>query len=335
MRKLIFIFICVVLSLAHSVSAQTGISQLNDALGLDIYPSEPSINQTVEVKATGAGINLDTVKMTWVVNGKVVSSDIGVKTIQVTTGQVGSKISVSVTAATPVGNISKSISIQPTSLHLSFEGLTYTPHFFKGVSLPSPESTVRVVAFPDIVKGGVKISDSALVYTWKVNGSVIGDSSGYGKSSFLYTFPQVSRPVTIEAIASTPDQSISAKSSIQITASDPKVLVYEESPTLGLLTNKATLGSFNLTDEEVRLVAVPFYFSVKDRFNLKLNYQWRVGGNLVLSAANDPSAIVLRPERGASGSTDVSVDLNQTDTILQMARSVFTIIFGSTQNGAR
>jgi hypothetical protein len=308
--------------------AQFDASQVGDPISVSIYPAQPGPSQNIEVDAESYSVNLDTIKLTWLVNGRVVNSGIGLKSITATTGAVGSKTTISLSAATPIGDITKTVSVQPASVHLSWEGVTYTPGFYKGAPLPVGESGVNIVAFPELLKGGIKVADGSLIYTWKVNGSVISDSSGYGKNAFLYKYPQVSRPVTIEVVVSTTDQSASASASVNITPTDPKVVIYEDNPVLGLLTNTAINQSFSIKDAETRVVAVPYFFSTKNRSDFDLAYKWAVAGNPVLGSADDPSAIVLRPDAGASGSAEVSVDVNQTNSILQAARSLFTIIFG-------
>lgn len=333
MKKLFLsIFLFVIISLFSTGTvvalAQADVSSAGNSLSLAVYPSQPGPNQNIEVDAESYGVNLDTVKITWVVNGKVVASGVGIKSINTTTGVLGSKTTISMTAATPIGNISKTISLQSASVYLSWEGLTYVPNFYKGQPLPSSKSSVKLVAFPDIMKGATKVSDNALVYTWKVNGSVMGDSSGYGKNYFIYKYPLISRPATIEVVASLPDQTISAKTSVSISPSDTKVLVYEDNPILGLLTNTAIANTFSLSNEEVRMVAVPYFFTAESRSDLGLNYKWVVGGNPVPGSADDPSALVLRPDKGASGNADISVGVNQNNIILQAASTVFNIVFG-------
>ncbi len=317
---------------SSSSLAQVGIPQVGDSIALTVYPNQPGPNQRFEVQAESFSVNLDTIKITWVVNGKVVASGVGVKSITATTGALGTNTSVLMSAATPVGDISKTISIQSASIHLSWEGITYVPSFYKGMPLPVSEGAVKITAFPDITKGGVKISDSTLVYTWKVNGNVISDASGYGKSSFTYVYPKISRPATIEVSATPSDQAIAAVASVTISPNDPKIVIYEENPILGLLTNRAIGPSFLLTDEESRFVGVPYFFSAKKRSDPLMSYQWRVGGNAVLGSMDDPSAIVLRPEKGVSGNAEVSLEASQTNKILQGARTIFTIAFGPQRN---
>jgi hypothetical protein len=333
MKKYLFSFFllpifCVLSLVATTTFAQFDPAGAGDIFSLSIYPTQPGPNQNIEVDAESFSINLDTIKMTWVVNGKVVAVGVGVKSINTITGPIGSKTSISVNATTPLGNVNKTISLQINSVNLSFEGVTSIPDFYKGLPLPSNQSSVRIVAFPDIMKGGVKVSDNSLVYTWKINGSIISDESGYGKNFFIYKFPIVSRPVTVEVSVSIPNQNNGAKASIVINPVSPKVLIYENNPVLGINYSAAVGQVFSLTNAESRFVALPYFFSARNRFDPSLNYAWSVGGSSVSGSSDDLSAIVVRPDKGASGNTTIAVNVTQSDNILQTANAFFNLIFG-------
>jgi hypothetical protein len=104
---------------------------------------------------------------------------------------------------------------------------------------------------------------------------------------------------------------------IEIT--DPKILFYEKNPILGTLFNKALFGSISLSNEELSIVAEPYFFSPDDRTSSRLNYKWSLNGNPAGSNESDPGIFVVRQQAGVSGSAEISLSVINPSKLLLSA----------------
>jgi len=109
-----------------------------------------------------------------------------------------------------------------------------------------------------------------------------------------------------------------------ISVAKPIVRLYERDQLLGILFERALSGTFALRREETTVEAFPFFFSTRAR-DAGLSYEWRLGGAR-LEGKTDPS--VLLRQVGATGQTNLSVNVSGFDTVLESAKSSVGIDFG-------
>lgn len=133
---------------------------------------------------------------------------VGDRKFQFTTGDLGSVSKISVSSSA----FSKEMNIRPTGLDIVWQTKSYTPPFYKGKALYTYQSLVDFVAMPSFMtSSGAMIDPKTLVYKWTRNGSVLGDSSGYGKNVFSTSGGVLAKPLQVEVEASTIDGSMRAK----------------------------------------------------------------------------------------------------------------------------
>ncbi|MFA6095968.1 MAG: hypothetical protein WC767_03980, partial [Candidatus Paceibacterota bacterium] len=277
---------------------------------------------------------IDSSLVTWTVNGKEVKSGIGEKEITVVAGRLGSVIRVDAKVSKPgQAAVTETVIIRPATVDLIWESDSYVPPFYKGKALASYNGSFRVTAIPEFVnESGVKIPAKELVYTWKKDGEVQGADSGYGKNSFISSKTSyLKQNVEIAVEVSAPRDNIVGGANTTITPVAPKVAFYEESPLYGTLFDKAIGPNFYLMNEELSLVAEPYFFSVGDRESPALSYIWKVNG-VSVPEFSDEAAITLRRENGEAGLSRIGLVVQNRQKVLQGAKGNISVTFDEITN---
>jgi hypothetical protein len=206
---------------------------------------------------------------------------------------------------------------------LIWQGGTYTPPFYKGLSLWSKQSDLTLVAVP---QGFNK--PSGLVYRWTLDGSVLGTVSGVGKDSLFLTDSILSKPRTIKIDIFSSDDTLLATNSLTLTPGLPQILVYEDNPLYGLMLHHEIGANFALKESEVTLAAVPLYFSASSPLDPALNYEWRTNSG----SLETKNTVTYRVLDGQKGNSQVSLHINNKNKLMQDVSRAFSVEFGQ-QNG--
>ena len=287
---------------------------------LSVNPRIPGPNQQVTVTLSSFSFNVDRSSISWFVNGSLVEQGVGVKSTTFTTGNVGERSTVSVSIRTDQGiQLNESVVIIPASVALVWEALTDTPALYKGRALHSPESRVRLYALPNIIVNGSNVSSRNIIYTWSRDGTVLGSFSGTGRDTITLTNPGFLRDLVVTVTATAPGQAAVAQNTVVIDVVDPEVHFYENSPLLGIRTEKS-LTDFSIIEDEATVSASPYYFSPA-----ALEFNWRIDGERVATGDQD---ITLRPE-GGEGSANVDVEVLHPVAILQTVQKSLNVTFGA------
>jgi hypothetical protein len=191
-------------------------------------------------------------------------------------GGVGKRTLVGVSITTNDGKtLSQTLALTPAAIDLVWEAVTYTPALFKGKALPSAGSTLRINALPTFVRNGAVVKPETLYYTWEVNGKTV--VTGVRGRSFLETtFDKNSSRTNVSVFVSTADKVINGKETISIAETKPEIVVYEKSPTAGILYNKAIIDKNTFSRKTITLVAEPFY--IPQNVMLGGDFIWNING---------------------------------------------------------
>ncbi|MES2087931.1 MAG: hypothetical protein V4467_02970 [Patescibacteria group bacterium] len=335
MKYLNFIFLLAMMFVSVS-TAHAQLQSLDNQSGgiiINSDPANPKPRQFVTVTIQSYTTDLDRSEVSWFVNGVLQKKAIGEKSFLFKTGGLGSFSNILVTIKTPEGEFLQSVlNINPASLDLMWEAQSYTPPFFEGKASYPFEGSVKIVAMPSISnENGVAINPKTLVYTWSINGDAVSKVSGYGRN-FMFldgTIPINATTVSVEA--ATLDKKYVAKNSITITPSSSQIILYEDSPTLGVLYNKALTGSLDLQNQEIRIASIPFFLSAKNREDGTLKYEWTQNDQQVNSS--DTSSLSFKQSGGAAGNALIGVQVSHLTKILQFVHSGLSINFGQSVSG--
>lgn len=294
----------------------------------EISPKNPAPNAKVYVELVSYSFDINRSEIYWLIGGITKKSGVGEKSFNFDVGKAGTKTSLSIVVYTPDGaRTEKAISFRPVEVDILWEAETYVPAQYKGKALPSSGARIKITAFPNFIKNGVKISASRLVYDWEINHKKNQSASGYGKSSFSYAGPKVFNTDTIKATVSDYAGSIIAEKIIKIKAADPKIIFYEENPLEGVLYNSAIGKEYSLFESEISVVAEPFFFSINGFASLA--YEWLMNSSIKISPEDEMNKIKLNISPDSSfGSSIISVNAKNSSNILQFAENSFRINYG-------
>lgn len=306
----------------------TGVAQIipdfENPIELEVVPANPAPNQNVVVRAHNVAGSLGTTSFVWRVNGRIVDQGIGIESIRTQTGNIGSATSVEVSITDESGStVERSVVLRPASLEIVWEANTYTPPFYVGRPLPNGESAITILAVPNVVQGGSRVSASNMVYRWYVGSSQSPYRSGYGVNTVTVTPPQFENTFFVRVVAETRDGSVRAEGTTQIVVTRPRVAIYERAPLLGIRFDQATMAETTLSDDEKTFVAFPLYVN-----NLDIpDYTWTVGGREATQTGRTERELTLRRENDAGGQVRVSFVLKNVAALFEEAQESFLLNF--------
>ncbi len=304
------------------------LAQFNESsdISVGLLPSNPKPNQSVQITIESYSLNLNSSKISWYVNNKLVQQGVGIKTISTQAGMLGSETKVRVQVDTGTEVFTKNITILPTSVSILWEAKTYTPPFFKGKALFSHQSNILFTAIPRIVVNGKEVPKENLVYTWSKNGTILGDQNGYGKYTLPITGSVISRPLSIDVEVNDPNTGITAFNTIDVQPVEPEIVMYATDPLYGVEYNKTIKETFSLAGKEVTLTAVPYFFSTIDIGSGNISYNWSINGNTISDGQNTQTR-VFRKVGDVFGLSNIGITINNDSKLLQFASYQLAIDF--------
>ena len=297
------------------------------AINVSVYPPNPAPYENVTITLSSYAANLDAVNIQWLVGGKTTSSGIGKKTFQVTVGAAGTETRVIAKIMLPDGEIDKNIILRPATLALFYEATdSYVPPFYRGKALPTEGSEIKIVALPEIRVGSSITNPKNLTYQWKRGYQNLTQGSGYGKNFLVYASDYLDSVSEISVVASTIDGKYSSGGSINIGSYDPAISFYRKDPALGVLWERALSSPYRISGEET-LVAEPYYISPGDIRRPELVFKWFINNFQIPTQIFTKNILPVRAEAGASGTSNVRLEIENTDKIYSTASGEINIQF--------
>ena len=303
----------------------------NESISITVTPPTPSPGETVQIKLQSFSRDLNTSTISWSQNGILQKSGLGEFFYNFTAPNAGQKSIIDISVFKEGSNeIKEQVILSPGSIDLVYEADTYTPPLYKGRSMFSPQSTVTIAAFPEIIENGRLLDKSRILYTWERDGEVLQELSGIGRDSVRFTGSVISRPFRIAVTAKSSTSGVTARDSILISTIKPKVIVYENSALQGNILEKALFGS-NLFDKEgFGTIAVPYFFSISSKDDSSIAYSWEENGKRLSVPVMESDMLFTNEGLKKSGLSDIFVSVSHNDHILQSANYEFTFnIVGS------
>ena len=294
---------------------------------VNITPENPAPNEDTNITLNSYANNLDSVLISWSVNGKSILSGIGKKSFSLKAPSAGSETNIIATVSLPDGTIDTRIIIRPAVMVLLWQANdSYVPPFYKGKALPTSDSEVKVVAMPEIKTGSGIVSPKNMTYTWKKDYTNNQDGSGYGKNFFIYTNDYLDNSNNIDVMASTIDQKYSSEASIDIGTAQPKIVFYKNDINLGTLWEQALSNGHKILGDEI-MEAAPYFISPKDIRIPTLTWNWFINDSMVNILGFRKNLIPLKVQAGISGTSKIKLEINNTDKIFETASKEINVVF--------
>ena len=338
LKNLIFIFLFIFFcfnfeySKAQNISIPAQIPELDQQISIEESPQTPNPLDDVTITLSAYGTNLNLANITWKVDNITAQKGPGMTKFTIKAGDAGVTKIVNITIE-PVdgGIVNKTITISPQDVDLIWESHTYTPPFYKGKAMYSPQEKVNIVAMPNFLsKSGVGINPSKLVYTWRQDDSVIEDQSGYAKNVLRINGSILLQPTGIE-VEVTGSGKEDAKKIIALSPTLPTAIFYENNPLYGVLFNKALYGNFDFKDAlEKNIEAFPFFFGANKKSDGNLAYEWNINGAIINLPANQ-SGTTFRNTTGDSGTSAIGVKIDNNNNFIEEANQSLNINFNASK----
>jgi len=310
------------------LSSSVVFAQFNESsdVSIGLLPANPAPDQSVQITIESYSINLDSSRISWYVNNKLVRQGTGIKKISTRSGKLGSETTVRIQIDTTTETFTKNITIVPSSVSIVWEARTYTPPFFKGKALFSHQSTIIFMAVPRIMVNGRELEKENLVYTWSKDGTVLGDLNGYGRYTLPLTGSIISRPLSIDVEVTDPNTGFSAFNTIDVAPIEPEIVTYVADPLYGVQYNKVIKGTLPLKGKEVTLTSVPYFFSNAESESASVSYNWSINGNTISDGQNTRTR-VFRKVGEVFGTSNIGLTVLQANRLLQFASYNLSIDF--------
>lgn len=294
---------------------------------VNVIPENPAPGENVNITLKSYSSNLDIVLISWSVDGKNISSGIGKKSFSIKAPNAGGETSVTATVSLPDGAIDEKVIIRPAEMVLLWQAMdSYTPPFYKGKALPSPDSFVKVVALPEIGSGSNKVNPKNMTYFWKKDYTNNQDGSGYGKNTFTYINDYLEDLNNIGVVAGTVDQKYSSSANIDIGMTEPKIVFYKNDSKLGTIWELALSNGHKIIGDEI-IEAAPYFISPKYIRTPTLIWDWFINDETVNPPIYRKNTMPLRAQTGVSGTSRIKLEINNTDKIFVSASKEISVNF--------
>lgn len=296
-----------------------------DGVNISVDPENPIPGKQANVKVESYNTDLNNANIVWTVDNKVISKGIGITNLKIIAPPIGKVINIFATINTVEGReIKKGINIKSSDTDLIWESEGFTPPLYEGKSHFSYQNRIKIIAIPHIKGEGDNEADpKTLSYKWTVNTRVMKSQSGYGKQYLILKDDlPVDLSVQVEIISKDGNQKSVA--SIELKPGDPTLSFYEDSPLYGVYYNKSLTNTIRLKDNEISILAVPYYFS-KTR-DSDISRVWSIN-DIEQQDIKNNNSITLRTAPGSEGGSNISLEIRGIDDILQGAKEKINIYF--------
>lgn len=293
---------------SNTTLADSEIGTQDEDIVVSLSPKTPEPYQDVSVSLSSYATDLNKATISWKENGKTVLSGIGKTTYSFKTSGPGVRttITVSVRPSDSIVSINKTITINPSEVELLWESVDgYTPPFYKGKTLGIRGSSMKVVAIPST--SSISSGIGNMSYTWKNNGEVNQNVSGYNKNTYTFKGDLFDGGNEITVSVSSVDGKYSAEKTLSISSYDPEIIFYKKSPTEGVLYNNGLKDNVFMGDSEFTLVAEPYFLPINSNTNY-MSYAWKINGNYIETPRREREMTLRPSSRGGYATINLSIE---------------------------
>ena len=326
LRFLFLFFVTIfIFSIAISPSKTEAVSP--SSILINVTPENPAPGENTKITLNSYVSNLDSVLIEWFVDDQKVLSGIGKKSFSLTAPASGEERIVTISISLPDGSIDKRIVVKPSVTVLLWQANdSYTPPFYRGKALPTPDSEIKVVAMPEIKTGSSIVNPNNLVYSWKQDYNNMQEASGYGKNFYLYINDYLEDSNNISVVASTTDQKSSSTANINVGTTDVKILFYKNDINMGTLWEHALPDMYRIEGDAL-LEAAPYFISPNDLRIPILSWIWSINDNTIETPTVKKNLIPLKVPTGTSGTSKIKLNIENKYRIFGTASGEINLTF--------
>jgi hypothetical protein len=290
-------------------------------------PENPSPNQNVTITLSSYVDDLNSVLISWSVNGKNSAKGIGDTSFSLTAPALGGKTTVTAVISLADGDLNETILVKPSIITMLWQADdSYVPPFYKGKALPSPDSEIKVVALPEIKNGSSFVNPTNMTYDWQLDQTNDQNNSGYGKNSFTYVSDYLDNSNNVSVTASTLDQNSSVDGSVDVSTVSPKIDFYVNDPTLGTIWEQALSDGHQVLGNEI-IQAAPYFISPKDIRIPFLTFTWSINDEQIAVPTYSNNLLPLQLQNGVHGTSKIDLTVNNVHDLVQTVSKEINVNF--------
>ncbi|MEK7175678.1 MAG: hypothetical protein AAB693_02670 [Patescibacteria group bacterium] len=298
-----------------------------EGIFINIKPENPEPLENVNVSIKSFSVNLDVVSISWFVDGKFIVSEIGKKSIPVRAGAAGSNTSVVAEISFSSGKVEKKVIISPSKIVMLWQAEdSFVPPFYKGKALASQETSIKIVALPEIKSGNELIDPKNMIYKWEKDYENVSAGADYGKNYFLYQNNYLENSENISVTASTLDQKSSAYAGIDVGMVNPKIVFYKKDEKLGNLWEKSVGDGYGVKNNDI-IIAAPYFISPKEILSPLLSFSWFINDGLVNIPSYKKHLLNLNTKEGVHGKAKIKLEIENKYKLFQTANKEIGVSF--------
>lgn len=309
---ILFVFFSFVSMVKAEISTiPTQIPDLEEQVDISIDPKYPKPGDPVSIKLEAYGIDLNNSEITWTNGSKVLLQGKGEKTLQTTVGKEGQNMTITARIVPPNSKeLERTITINPQNVDILWESKTYTPPFYRGKALFSPQETLKLVAIPNQIDG------AKAIYKWTEDDEVHADRSGFGVNTYKFVGDIISKRSDF-AVNVSDGNGISAENTIAMAPTNPEVYIYENSPLYGVMFNRELSSLFDMgTNQEGTLSVYPYFFGVTSRSDKSIEYKWTIN-DVPINVPTVQSDLTFRNTENVDGKSKIGLIVTNINNFLQ------------------
>ena len=324
--KFLILFFVTIIITTGFLPLKTHASSPSD-INISSVPENPVPNQNVTIALSSYVDDLNSVLITWSVNGKKTASGIGDKTFSLIAPALGKTTTVTATISLSDGDLNEIIPIKPAIITMLWQADdSYVPPFYEGKALPSGESEIKVVALPEIKNGTSFVDPTNMTYDWQLNETNDENNSGYGKNYYVYVGDYLNNSDNVSVTASTLDGSDSINGSVDVATVSPKIDFYKNDPTLGTIWDEVVGDGSNVVGNET-LQAAPYFISPKDLRIPFLTFSWSINGQSVAVPSYSNTLLPLQTQNGIHGTSQIDLEVTNIHSLVNTATKEINVNF--------
>ena len=316
MKKILyFIFIVCLFLLPNFSRAEIEIGVMESDISVDIWPENPEPYQDVKINLSSYATDLNKAMIEWRSGNKTILSGYGKTSysFRASGPNTSTPFEIIITPSQTGERISKTFTIHPSEVEVLWETVDgYMPPFYKGKSLITSEGIVKVVAIPNT--NSIKSGKGNVSYSWKRNDKSVLSASGFNKDAYIFETSVLNKNEKIDLHAESVDGNYSASKELNLPIYNPVVIFYKKSPTEGILYNNAVDENTTFNEDEITLVAEPYFLALNGNEDL-FDYRWSINGDRIDTPSRRTEITVRPTSRG--GFADISVVFENIDKLFQ------------------
>jgi hypothetical protein len=288
--------------------AESQIQIQESEINIELIPEKPKPYQNVTINISSYATDLNKALITWKMNNVSTVSGIGRTSYSFKTEgpDTMNTIEINIKPFGSMETIKKRVNLNPSEVELMWESISsYTPPFYKGKALPVEGELIKVVAIPNTTT--IKYGIGSLTYSWENNGVANTEASGYNKNYFRFRNGLFDKNNTISVTASSVTGNFTAENSIEIPLFKPKLIFYKKSPTEGILYAKALDKEISMTEDEMTIVAEPYFSSLREEEN-SFTFNWSINENKIQTPSKKTELTIRPTSRGGYATINLVVE---------------------------